>query len=229
MQEVYEEEMDDDLEGYEELDDLGKRRRRRRRPRRRSRVRGRSISRSLSKLGQVITQPLYDSFIPDGSDAEYNFFSIPRGQSGNSGVLKTTYHTNMVLAGQLPTPQSFTVYGLKWICQSNQTGVGYDNLFDGYSQFHIADKQYLECPNNQIPIGSSMNYFTVPPATALDGDSSVFTFGHKDMYVFKEPLVIKSTHSFYIKTTWNTAPVTTATYNSMYWLVLVGNLTRSVS
>lgn len=209
---------------YEELDGLGRRRPRRGLRGRFKRSASRSIGKALSKVGQVISQPLYDTVIPVASQTEQTWFTTPRGGTANdTSTVKTSYHTNMTLSGQLPTPQSFEMIGVAWMVESTALVDGIQELMDGYTVLTIADKEYFTLPNNAIPIQGSWI-----PTAGQTTSASNFADGRPYFKMYK-PITIKATHSFFGKTVWNNGLTAVGTNLNNLHLLLIGNLTRSVN
>jgi hypothetical protein len=170
----------------------------------------------------VITQPLYDSASIATAATSATFFQTPRGQGG-----KTTLETNMTLAGQLPSPWTFSILGLAWIFEANTSFADAKVLIDqGFFQLLIGAKEFLTGPLRFLPGGTGLIGFSNIAAAATESIVNNGVPSPHDLYMLTKPIQLLENENFQVTVTFPTAITLVATRK--VWFVLHGELTRSV-
>ena len=121
---------------------------------------------------EPINEPLYDTQVyPVAGAATLTFFT--QGLSGTvvAGVPRTLRETNVPIAGALPNPQQFHVYGIQVVpdaqCQSAQTTAGAATavpvltdqvtiISQSFFRLYIGTKSYVEVTSILIPCGHGL-------------------------------------------------------------------------
>lgn len=170
---------------------------------------------NVAGVMEAITQPLYSyqAYPAAGSVQPLLFF-----QSQPIGTI-TAEDTNMQLAGQLPSPQSFLIQGIgidylpgtavaRFGVQSalGQLADFYAIMRRGVLILNIGSKQYLqEGPLLQLPVRSHINGVAAT-ADATTAGAALQTFvsvGFSDGAVFNpRPLLIPPSQNFSVSLSW---------------------------
>lgn len=170
----------------------------------------------------VITQPLYDKqTVLAAGTSLLTFFAVPVGQSG-----KTLADTNMRLAGQLPSPQSYEVRGvavkLGAVCTAADAKT---ILATGFLTLFIGAKDWWTVPLELTSSGAGIVGFA-------DGTASTnfaVTNGVADpraIAMLTRPITINENENFSVTVQWPAAITPVA--NTTMIVALHGELTRSV-
>jgi hypothetical protein len=162
------------------------------------------------------SQVLYDTLSLVAGTAVYRFFSVPIGGA------KSRLKTNMVLAGVLPSPQSFLVKAVRVIAKGSATTAKVDSLVNAsYIIFKVGEKEALVAPTVLFNAGCGVvNNITTDVAQNGVQDA-------RSMWTLDKPVMIGINQSFSIELTYDTAPVT-ATAGIEVLIVLDGDQTRGV-
>lgn len=167
---------------------------------------------NVPKTMERISQPLY-SYVsyPAGGASSFTFFQSPVGQGG-----ATILDTNMVLAGQIPSPQMFLIQGIGVVYKPGLTAAApvlgpradaatgalndmYAILKFGVLQFNVGSKQYFQAPLLDLPPRSHYDGFgalssQTTPAAALQ---TVIQIPYVSGDVYKPiPLLLESGQNF---------------------------------
>jgi hypothetical protein len=168
-------------------------------------------------LTRAYRQPIYDrDILPAGPIAQVILFQRPLGQTNSAAVVKTEMDTNLTMAGQLPFPQFFHLFGFQF--EVAQTAVIADMLLiypTGVFTFTFGtNRKWLEVPMTRVPNGPQIVQNT---ALAAAG-AYVPQFGvpsSKEFYQFVKPTgkpyAVKAGETFQVKLSWPTAAITCGT------------------
>lgn len=172
----------------------------------------------------VITQPLYDSeLVLAAGTTTLRFFATPKGQAAKSAL-----HTNMELAGQLPSPWTFEIRGFAFKVANTTTPADVKEITDtGWFQLTIGSKDFGVFPLQLIGGGAGLAGFsaTTVAATTLDAVSNG-TPNPSSIYILTKPITILENENFNVTATWE--PAVTPAVNTRVYFVLHGELTRGV-
>jgi hypothetical protein len=176
----------------------------------------------MSRFGRVpglldaSSQVLYDTLALTAGTAVYRFFSVPV-----SGA-KSRLSTNMVLAGVLPSPQSFLVKAVRVIAKASATTAKVDNLVnESYCVFKVGEKEALVAPTVLFNAGAGVaNRITTDVAQNGVQDA-------RSIWTLDQPVMIGVNQSFYLDLIFDTA-ITTALGAIKVLVVLDGDQTRGV-
>jgi len=178
-------------------------------------------SQAPSAALRPLLQPLYDTeMIPsNGGIANLVLFARPVGQAFQSAVAtgaraKTLADTNMVLGGQLGTPQEFDLFGFN--CQlvdnllAGITRVDFLNASGlGVFQFQFGQgRPYLQTRLKDIPAGCDEYRSSVDGAGALDSAQTSGLPSVKEVYNFavkRQPVHIYPQEAFSVTVGWPVA------------------------
>jgi hypothetical protein len=173
---------------------------------------------------EAVWQPQYDfqSYAAAGATSQ-QFFQLPAGQGG-----KTLADTNMVLAGQFPSPTAFLMTAVMVVFIPNLAGTPSStaaaatvstNINDvvkvansGYLQLTIGSKVYL----TDAPLGKFPPNFSIGGLEALAGTYAAGTQVNVDYarsigrYYEITPLLIPMNQNFSVILNWPTAVAVTA-------------------
>ena len=165
---------------------------------------------NVANVQQVFWQPLYDYQTYDAAGVQtLTFFQQPKGAGG-----RTLEDTNMLAAGQLPSPMRMLVLGIELAFFSGAAvssfqaappaGTELDDLTAlqgrGHLQFNIGQKSFLdEAPIDQFPRGvmiDSRNALTdqTTPGADLFSVISSAQFGGRPYRIV--PLTLEPTQNF---------------------------------
>lgn len=171
---------------------------------------------------ESIWQPQYDfQAYATGGATSMNFFSIPQGQSS-----KTYADTNLLLAGQFPSPCGFLITAIMVVFIPNSAGnpsstgtalAANSNINDvvrvansGYLQLVIGSKPYLyDAPLGKFPPNFSVSGLqSVAIATTAATTTNQLTVDYarsNGRYYEITPLLIPMNQNFSISLNWPTA------------------------
>jgi hypothetical protein len=171
--------------------------------------------------GSQITHELWDSIIPGATDVVATLFTVPKGQAG-----KTSYHTNMVQAGQLPLGQSFEVLALSWnflVDPAPEHGIA---LSKGYYQLIVSAKMWNEGHLFDLGGGSALHYSGPIPAVPVTADDFT-TPGlpvSNNLKQLDRAIPIGAGEAFRVDFEWPVAPG-----QVKFWFKLHGRFSRSLN
>lgn len=159
-------------------------------------------------LRDVIIEPRYDTQqIPAAGTTLLTFFATPQGSGtsvfGGTGA-KNGVDTNMTLAGQLPNPYTFTVYGFR--LQLAMNVVQADAIIAinaALFTFTVGSKPFLTVPARTIPGGNSI--FGSANLTAGAGTQMVgngWPVLNNTFNIGRYPIVLSPTENFNATLTW---------------------------
>lgn len=154
--------------------------------------------------------------------------------------------SNMVAAGQIPSPQFFDLYqaSIAYLIPTTiaaagaiATGAGAINdvraLSNGSALFVIADKQYWQGPQHALPCGGGPSTMLGITGTYTAGQGQALQFANngvpdlRNRYTFWGDICIPHNQNFLWRLTWS-APVTLAAGNSPVRVWMDGYLYRRV-
>lgn len=168
-------------------------------------------------LTRAYRQPLYDrDIIAAAAVNQIILFQRPLGQTNSAAVVKTEQDTNLTMAGQLPFPQFFHLFGFQF--EVAQTAVIADMLLiypTGVFTFTFGtNRKWLEVPMTRVPNGPQIVQNT---ALAAAG-AYIPQFGvpsSKEFYQFVKPTgkpyAIKAGETFQVKLSWPSGAITLGT------------------
>lgn len=165
-------------------------------------------------LTRAYRQPLYDrDIIAAAAVNQVVLFQRPLGQTNSAAAVKTEMDTNLTMAGQLPFPQFFHLFGFQF--EVSQSGVLADFLLiynTGVFTFTFGtNRKWLEVPMSRVPNGPQ-----IVQNTALAA-AGVYTpqFGvpsSKEFYQFVKPTgkpyAMKAGETFQVKLSWPSGAIT---------------------
>jgi len=169
--------------------------------------------------GSEITHELWDSIIPGVGVVVATLFTVPKGQAG-----KTSYHTNMVQAGQLPLGQSFEVLALGWNFLADTTPAAAIAMCKCYYKLIVSDKMWNEGHLFDLGGGAGLHYTGAASSASTD---DLMTPGMPMSHNLKQldrAIPIQAGEAFHVDFEWPTAP---GEYK--FWFKLHGRLKRSLN
>lgn len=167
-----------------------------------------------------IHYPLYDKVVLEAAQANATLFQVPVGQAG-----KTLYDTNMRLAGQLQTPETFDVFA---ICAGGLPDDDWTSVatnMKGTLELSCGNKVYYEIPLFWLSAGGGLNV-----QQAIMGTTSAVIYTSwgvphsRNMHTLRNPIRITSGEAFRVELVWPTAPGV----GKIVWVRLEGVLRRSI-
>ena len=161
------------------------------------------------------SQLLYDTLAIATGTTTYRYFTVPV-----SGA-KSRLLTNMVLAGVLPSPQSFVVHAVR-VIPKEATSAQVDHLINNtHLIFKVGEKEALVAPTMLFSAGCGIvNRITTDRGTNGVADA-------RSLWVLNNPVTIGVNQAFYCELVYDTAP-TTAQQGFKVLIVLDGDQTRGV-
>ena len=174
----------------------------------------------IEQIRDTIAEPRYDTVtVPTTGTQLLTFFAQPIGQGttnwGGTGA-KNLADTNMELAGQLPNPYTFTVFGLRMLFPWNVTLADVQLAFNGcVFTLTIGAKPYLRVPARMIPAGNGpvgsifANSDMAAPVRQLLNNG--WPSNSNSFSIKGKPLVLSPTENFQVTLTWPSAAVAVTT------------------
>lgn len=218
----------------------------------------------VTQLGQieVIRQSLYDTMLyPLAGIANLAFFQTPIGQGlspapGNANNAKTLADTNMILAGQLPSPQGFWIESIALHVEPGSSNAANTFLIQVPSAFAAAAAVTVQAGEHDVqriynsgaltltigtkPYLQEAPLVRFPPKGRQELDTDIATtsgtvgqvvnakaFAGGRAYTLNPGLAIQSSQNFGVVLSWP-ALVTTAANNASIRCILDGWLFRAV-
>jgi hypothetical protein len=175
----------------------------------------------------IITQPLYDSgTFTSASTTALTFFSTPLGSGTTSWggtAAKNLVDTNMVLAGQLPSPWTFDIFTVQVQLQPNITAADAVALMNAVSfELIIGAKTWLQIPAICLAGGAGINPSGVTTSVSSNGFPDP-----RSVFALSRPITLLENENFAGRLVWNAA-VTLAVSPQAVRVLFGGELSRSI-
>lgn len=158
-------------------------------------------------LKDVILQPLYDT-VPYAAagQTQLTFFQVQLG-AGTTAFgtgAKSLADTNMTLAGQLPAPQTFTIYGFRLQTPWNIPFLDLNIMLNGcVFELLIGTKPFLQVPARNIPAGNGPFFSgSVAAAATNNGAVSGWPVMSNRFAIGEKPVKLNSTENFQVTLKW---------------------------
>lgn len=192
----------------------------------------------VGNLGDVINQPIYDSFNVALNTAFplTTLFAQPFGQGG-----KNQNQTNMQLAGQLPPPQKLVIFALRLFISNDTTITDMNNILRNVLiTFTVGVKQYFAGPPLFLTAGcgailsAASQVGTAPAGSAVQYSSTNGSPVQQNVFSLTRPIVIESGETFSLvlnpQTAFNTQAAATNPpgVGTTIYAILDGELYRQV-
>lgn len=161
------------------------------------------------------SQLYYDTLLLVAGTATYRYFTVPVGGA------KSRLQTNMVLAGQLPAPQSLKINAVRVIVKEATTVIADHFLNNTRVEFKVGEKEQLVAPTMLFSAGAG-TYNNITTDRAQNGMPDA-----RCLWALEKPIVIGVSQNFYLDIIYDTAP-TTAQAGIRVLVVLDGALVRGV-
>ena len=169
--------------------------------------------------GSEITHELWDSIIPGAGVVVATLFTVPKGQAG-----KTSYHTNMVQAGQLPLGQSFEVLALSWMFLADTAPADAIALCKGYYQLIVSDKMWNEGHLFDLGGGGGVHYSGAATSASANDLTTPGLPMSNNLKQLDRAIPIAAGEAFHVDLEWGAAPG-----EHKFWFKLHGRLKRSLN
>ena len=188
---------------------------------------------------EVVSQPLWDTWLHAiGGTVPAVWFQAPLGTLDNlAGAAKTLWMTNMKLAGQLPSPQNYFVWSIRYEVYPTAIGAKLPDLDEiwelywGTGNFIVGAKTALEFPFTYATAG----YGVVPyisqanAGAAAAADNITHTHGqpgHHAVWRLAQPVIMEPNENWRIEATWPVLPTPSVAASAK--ITLDGQMVRSV-
>jgi len=150
----------------------------------------------LGGMGDVINQPLYDSFSVANNTAFpiTTLFAQPFGTAG-----KQRNQTNLQINGQLPPPQKFVIFALRLFISNDTVIADMNNILRNVLvTFVVGTKEYFAGPPLLLTAGCGAmvtavaQVGTAPVGAAVNFATSNGTPVQQNVYSLTRPIVVES-------------------------------------